>query len=43
MKEMRAIVLSGAIQWSFCCHAYEKMIQRIIFECRALNESKPEV
>ena len=27
---------------SFHCHAYEKMIQWIIFECRALREDEPE-
>ena len=24
----------------FCCHAYEKMIRCIIFECRAHSESE---
>ena len=27
---------------SFHCHAYEKMIQWIIFECRALREDDPK-
>ena len=27
---------------SFHCHAYEKMIRWIIFECRALREDDPK-
>ena len=27
---------------SFHCHAYEKMIQGIIFACRALREDDPK-
>ena len=29
-------------QHKFSCHAYEKMIQWIIFECRALREDDPK-
>ena len=36
-------MLSGGNTVVFCFHAYEKMIQWIIFECRVLNENKPEV